>query len=85
MLPGLMSRCENAVFMRIKQCGRASLLVPLRDGSIRSRADRFVQLAAFHQPHAEVTRAVALADLIDRDNAWMVEAGGSFRFEAKAL
>jgi hypothetical protein len=42
-------------------------------------------VAALNELHAEVALAIALADLIDRDNARMLEAGGSFRFAAKAL
>jgi hypothetical protein len=45
----------------------------------------FVKLAAFDQLHAEVTLAIALADFVDGNNAWMFEAGSSFRFPAKAL
>src|SRR5947208_4400400 len=48
----------------------------LRDG---------IELAALHQSHAEVTGAVALSDFVNRDDARMVQAGGGFCFETKAL
>ena len=51
----------------------------------RLAPDYFVQLAAFDELHAEVALAIALADLVNGNNAWMFEAGGSFRFSAKAL
>ena len=47
--------------------------------------DYFVKLAAFDQVHAEVAMTIALAHLVNGDNAWMLKAGGSFRFSAKAL
>ena len=52
---------------------------------IGSRSDYFVKLAAFDELHAEVALAIALADLVNGNNAWMFEAGSSFRFPAKAL
>ena len=47
--------------------------------------DHFVKLAAFDELHAEVARAIALADFVDGNDAWMIEAGGGFGFAAKAL
>ena len=59
---------------------------------LRSLADRqrrapndFIELAALNEFHTEVTGAIALANFIDRNDAWMVEAGGSFRFPAETL
>ncbi len=52
---------------------------------IGSRSDYFVKLAAFDEFHAEVACAFALADLVDGNNAWMFEAGSSFRLPAKTL
>jgi hypothetical protein len=42
-------------------------------------------LAAFDQSHAEVTSALALTNFVNWNDARMIEAGGSFRFQAKAL
>jgi hypothetical protein len=47
--------------------------------------DYFIKLAAFDEFHAEVTRPVAFAHFVYRDNARMFEARGSFGFKAKAL
>ena len=47
--------------------------------------DHFIQLAAFDELHAEVALAIALADLVNGNNAWMFEAGCSFCLPAKAL
>ena len=51
----------------------------------RRAPDYFVKLAAFDELHAEVARAIALADFVNRNNAWMFETGGSFRLQPKAL
>jgi len=77
---------EDATLMRIMNCpgqlGDQFRYVTdrhrfaLRDG---------IELAAIHESHAEVTGAIPLADLIDGDNARMIEAGGGFRFQTKAL
>ena len=47
--------------------------------------DYFVELAAFDELHAEVALAIALADFVDGNNAWMFEVGSGFRFPAKTL
>src|SRR5436190_21962498 len=77
---------QNAVFMRIMNCAGQ-----LGD-QFRCVTDRYrfalrdgIELAALHQSHAEVTGAVPLSDFVNRDDARMVQAGGSFRFHAKAL
>jgi hypothetical protein len=44
----------------------------------------FVQLTAFDELHAEVALSIALADLVDWNNAWMIEAGSRFCFQTKA-
>ena len=47
--------------------------------------NEMIEVAAFLQLHAEVARAVALADLINRDDAWVLQAGGRFGLAPKAL
>src|SRR5204863_9283546 len=47
--------------------------------------DHFIELAAFNELHAEITLTIALADLMNGNNPWMFQTGGSFRFPAKAL
>ena len=44
-----------------------------------------IKLTAFDELHAEVARAIALADFVDGNDAGMIQAGGGFRFPAKAL
>ena len=51
----------------------------------RLALDHFVKLAAFDELHAEVAGAIALADFVNGNDAWMFETGGGFRFPAKAL
>src|SRR5438046_8134857 len=77
---------EDTVFMRIGngagqlgdqfRCVTDRYRFALRDG---------IELSALHQSHAEVTGAVALSDLVNRDDARMVQAGGGFCFETKAF
>ena len=45
----------------------------------------FVKLTAFNKLHAEVALAIALADLVDWDDARMIEARSGFGFQPKAL
>ena len=77
---------ENTVFMCVMNCASY-----LRDefrrlpDQHRLAPDHFVQLAALDELHAEVARAVALADFVNRNNARMIETGGSFRFLPKTL
>ena len=45
----------------------------------------FVKLTAFDKLHAEVALPIALAYLVNRDDAWIIQARSSFCFQAKAL
>src|SRR5205807_9474442 len=45
----------------------------------------FIELAAFDELHAEVARAIALADFVDLDEAWMLKTGAGFRFTTEPL
>ena len=51
----------------------------------RLAPDYFIKLAALNEVHAEVAVTIALADLVDWDNAGMLESGGCFRFATEAL
>src|SRR4029453_11330397 len=51
----------------------------------RCMPDYFVQLSAFDELHAKITRAIALTDFVDGNDVRMIEAGGSLSFPAKAL
>ena len=77
---------QNAVLMRVMNraghLGDQFRRVPDRH---RRAPDDFVKLAAFDEFHAEVARAIALADFVDGNDAWMLEAGGSFGFATKTL
>jgi hypothetical protein len=44
-----------------------------------------VKLTAFNKLHAEVALAIALAYLIDRHDARVIEARGGFCFSSKTL
>ena len=77
---------QNAVFMRVmngaRHFGDQFHRLPDRH---RRALDYFVELTAFDKLHAEVACAVALAHFVDRDNARMIETGGGFCFQTKAL
>ena len=63
---------QNAVFMSIMDCARQ-----LRDEFHRTTdrhwlaPDHFVKLAALDEFHAEVAGAIALADFVNGNDAWM--------------
>src|SRR5439155_26926867 len=42
-------------------------------------------MPTFDEFHAEVAGAIALADFVNGDNAWMLKTGGGFRFATKSL
>src|SRR5215468_10395122 len=75
---------QNAVFMREMHSAR-DFGDQFRRLSDRNRCplDHFVKLSAFDELHAEIARALLLADFVDRDDARMIEAGGSFGLPAK--
>src|SRR5205807_8734117 len=77
---------QNAVRMRVMNCS-AYLCDQFRRMPDRHRraADHFVKLASLDELHAEIAGAISLTHLVDRDDAWMIEARGGFRFPAKAL
>ena len=77
---------QNSVLVRVVHSTRQ-----LRD-QFRGATDRyrltlnyFVELAAFDQVHAEVAITVALADFVNRNNEWMVQAGRCLSFETEAF
>jgi hypothetical protein len=45
----------------------------------------FVKLAAFNELHAEVALAIAFANVVNGNDAWMIQAGSGLRLTAKAL
>src|SRR4029077_4270572 len=85
-VPRLNVAMKNPMFMRIMNStgylGDQFYGAPNRH---RLTLDHFVKLAAFDELHAEVGLAIALADLVNGNNAWMFEASSSFRLSAKAL
>src|SRR5438105_3319236 len=85
-IPWLDVTVQNAVLMRVMNGARHFRnkfhCAPNRH---RLTSRYFVKLAAFDELHAEVALAIALADLVNGNNAWMFEAGSSFRLSAKAL
>jgi len=85
-VPRLDVTMQNAVLMRVMHSARYFRnefhRAPDRH---RLALHHFVKLAAFDQLHAEVALAIALADFVDGNNAWMFQAGCSFCFPAKTL
>src|SRR5438552_14886350 len=77
---------QNSVFMRVMHGARYLCdefhRLPHRN---RRALDDVVELPAFDELHAEVARAITLAHFVDRDNARMIETGGSFGFPAETL
>ena len=45
----------------------------------------FVKLTALDEIHAEVAETLALSDFMNRNDKWVVEVGGGFRFPSKTL
>ena len=77
---------QNAVLVRVMNSARHFR------NEFRRAPDRhrlapgdFIKLAAFDELHAEVARAIALADFVNRNDAGMIQTGGGFGFAAKAL
>src|SRR2546430_3653382 len=85
-IPWLDVTVQNAVLMRVMNGARHFRnkfhCAPNRH---RLTSRYFVKLAAFDELHAEVALAIALADLVNGNNAWMFEAGSSFRLSPKTL
>ena len=77
---------KNPVLMRVMN-GASYLCDQFRRLPDRHRLapDYFVKLAAFDEFHAEVAGAIALAHLVDGNDARMIETGGSFGFPAKTF
>src|SRR6266487_265748 len=77
---------QNAVFMRVMNCaGQLGDQFCCVTERYRFALRDSIELAALYQSHAEVTGAVALSDFVNRDDVRMVQAGGGFCFETKAL
>ena len=77
---------QNAVLVRVVNV-RATLAISsaARRIGIGSRLDNLIKLTAFDELHAEVARAIALADFVDGNDTGMIEAGSGFRFPTKTL
>jgi hypothetical protein len=75
---------QDSMFVREPNSAR-DLRSQLRSASRRDRfaLEHFIQLPAFDEFHAEVTRAVALSDFVDRNNARMIQTRRRFRFLPK--
>jgi hypothetical protein len=43
-----------------------------------------IELAAFDKLHAEVALAIAFADFVNWNDAWMIEASSRFGFQPEA-
>src|SRR5206468_3367959 len=51
----------------------------------RLAPDYFIELAAFDELHAEIARAIALADLVDWNDTGMLQPRCRFGFQAEPL
>src|SRR5512133_2044704 len=77
---------KNSVLVRVMDRSRH-----LRDEFYRApnrhrlAPGHFVELSAFDELHAEVTRAISLADFMDRNDTGMLQTRCRFGFETKAL
>jgi hypothetical protein len=77
---------KNAVLVRVVNCSRH--LDNQFDGATqrhRFTSDDCVKLAAFDEFHAEVAGAIALADLVDRNDSRMLQLRCRFGFTTKTL
>src|SRR5580765_7364163 len=83
---GLDVSMQNAVFMRVMN-GASHLCNELHRLPNRNRRvfNYLIKLATFDKLHAEVALPIALAHLVNWDDAFMIEARSSFCFQAKAL
>ena len=77
---------KNAVFMRVMNSA-----CDLRD-QFHCAPDRhrlapghFVELSAFDELHAEVARAIALADFVDRNDTGMLQTGCGFGLKTETF
>src|SRR5437762_12556799 len=77
---------QNCMLMRVRNAP-PHLLDQFRRLPDRHRRppDYFIQLSAFDELHAEVTRPVALADFVNRHDTRMLQTRRGFCFKAKTL
>src|SRR4030095_11717450 len=77
---------ENSMFMRVMNSAGDSCdefrCLPDRH---RRPPNDFVKLTSFNKLHAEVARAIALADFVDRNDPGMLQSRRGFCFKTKAL
>src|SRR6516164_2892833 len=85
-VPRLNVTMQNAVLMRVMHSARylRNEFHCAPDGYWLA-PDHFVKLTAFNKLHTEVALAIPFAYFVDRNDARMIQAGGSFGFSAKAL
>src|SRR6266480_3003986 len=87
---------QDAVFVRVMQCARHFRDEFRRLSNRHRRAfatgrirrggpDYFIKLTAFDKLHAEITRAITLADFMDWNDTGVLQIGGSLCFKAKTL
>jgi hypothetical protein len=77
---------QNAVLMRVIDCAGdlCDQFRRLPDGQ-RGSSDYFIKLTTFDKLHAEVAWPISLADFVDWNDSWMLQARGGFSFAAKAF
>src|SRR5262245_46905146 len=85
-VPRLNVAMENSMFMRVMHWAR-DLRDEFRGATNRHRfaPGHFVELTAFDELHAEIARAIALTDLVNRNDTGMLQTRRGFGFEPKAF
>src|SRR5206468_4491233 len=85
-VPRLDIAMENSMFMGVMN-NACNLRDEFHRAPNRHRLapDHFVELSAFDEFHAEVARAITLADFVDRNNTGMLQTRCCFGFKTKAL
>src|SRR5215510_650553 len=77
---------EDTMFVRVMQ-GARKLRDHLRRLANRHRRPAYylIKLTALDEFHAEIAGTITFAHIVDGNDVWMIETGGSLRFAAKAL
>src|SRR6266496_3445065 len=77
---------QNPILMRVMN-GAGDLRDEFRRLPDRYRRppNDFIKLTAFNKFHAEVARAITLADFVDGNDTGMLQSGRGFGFKTKAF
>src|SRR4029077_18833301 len=85
-IPRLNVTMKNPVFMRVvHSAGHLCDKFRRLPDRYRLLPNDFVKLSPFDEFHAEIARAIALADFVNWNDTGMLQTRRGFGFEAKAL